>query len=91
MALFAITARVPIVPAIFRREGWTRQGFDRLPSILPDPSLSKEDDARRITALVTAQVDEAIRRRPEQWFWYNKRWILKPVAEAVSAHPAPSL
>ena len=25
-------------------------------------------------------IDEAVRKTPEQWFWYNKRWILQPVA-----------
>ena len=79
MAMFAITAKVPIIPAVLRREGWARHGFDRLQPILPDPSLDKEQDARRITAAVTAQVDAAIRQAPEQWFWYNKRWVLTPV------------
>lgn len=82
MALFAITARVPIIPAVFRREGWTRHGFDRLPTIFPDPTLDRDADARRITETVTAHVDAAIRRAPEQWFWYNKRWVLTPVAAA---------
>ena len=81
MAMFAITAKVPIIPAILRREGWTRHGFSQLPAILPDPSLGKEQDARRITEAVIAQVDAAIRAAPEQWFWYNKRWVLTPVRE----------
>ena len=79
MAMFAITAKVPIIPAVLRREGWTHHGFDRLQPILPDPTLDKEHDARRMTAAVTAQVDAAIRQAPEQWFWYNKRWVLTPV------------
>lgn len=84
MAMFAITAKVPIIPAIFRREGWTRHVFERLPAILPDPSLPKDEDARRITAAVTACVDAAIRKNPEQWFWYNKRWVLTPVRKSVN-------
>ncbi len=81
MALFAIAAKVPIIQAFFRREGWGCHRFDYLPPIHPDPALSKAEDARRITAAVVAQVDEAIRRNPEQWFWYNKRWILTPIRE----------
>ena len=79
MAMFAISAKVPIVPAIFRREGWTRHTFVQLPTIYPDPEKPKEEEAERITNLVMAQVDAAIRETPEQWFWYNKRWILFPV------------
>jgi len=81
MAMFAITAKVPIIPAILRREGWALHGFDHLPAILPDPSLDKEQDAARITKAVIAQVDAAIRKAPEQWFWYNKRWVLTPIRE----------
>lgn len=88
LAMFAITAKVPIIPAVFRREGWTRHGLVRLPAILPDPSLDKETDARRITEAVVAQVDAAIRQSPEQWFWYNKRWVLRPVHEPAPHAPA---
>lgn len=90
MAMFAITAKVPIILAVFRREGWTRHSFDRQPPLFPDPSLAKDEDARRITAAVTAQVDAAIRREPEQWFWYNKRWVLTPV-RAAGGSPTPNL
>jgi len=79
MAVFAIAAKVPVIPAILRREGWTRHGFDLFPAIFPDPSLDKESDAKRITEIVIAIVESAIRRTPEQWFWYNKRWVLTPI------------
>jgi KDO2-lipid IV(A) lauroyltransferase len=84
MAMFAITAKVPIILAFFRREGWTRHRFVYQPPLLPDPSLDKEQNARQITAAVIEQVDAAIRRNPEQWFWYNKRWILTPIREDVT-------
>ena len=91
MAMFAIAAKVPIIPAVFRREGWARHGFTHLPAILPDPSLNKEQDAKRITALVIALVDAAIRQAPEQWFWYNKRWVLTPIREDAPPVQQPSL
>ena len=80
MALFAISARVPVLLACFRREGWTRHVFERDEPLLPDPALDKETDARRLTAAVAERVEAAIRRYPEQWFWYNKRWVLTPLA-----------
>mgnify|MGYP006919536186 FL=1 len=43
-----------------------------------------------MTQAVLANVEAAIRRAPEQWFWYNKRWVLTPVRDdAPAAHPAP--
>jgi KDO2-lipid IV(A) lauroyltransferase len=89
MAMFAITARVPVILAVLRREGWTRHGFTHFPPIFPDPALDREQDARRITEAVLARVDAAIRQAPEQWFWYNKRWVLTPVREAAPPPPAP--
>lgn len=79
MAMFAISCHVPIVPAIFRREGWARHVFIRLPTLYPDPSLSREEDAKRLTTEVLRLADRAIRETPEQWFWYNRRWVLTPV------------
>ena len=90
MAMFAITAKVPIIPAILRREGWTRHALVRMPAILPDPSLDKEQDTRRITGAVTEWVDAAIRQDPDQWFWYNKRWVLTPVHEGRATGGSPS-
>jgi len=79
MAMFAIAANVPVIPAVLWRKGWTRHCFERLPAIFPDPGLGKAQDARRITEEVIALVHAAVRNAPEQWFWYNKRWILTPV------------
>lgn len=90
MARFAMAAGVPVIPAILRREGWTRHGFDLLPPILPDPSREREAEARRITETVLAQVDAAIRRTPDQWFWYNKRWVLAPVGKRARPQTAAS-
>ncbi|MEI7900088.1 MAG: lysophospholipid acyltransferase family protein [bacterium] len=89
MAMFAITAQVPIILAILRRDGWTRHCFDRLPAILPDPSLDKDQAARRLTEEVITQVDAAIRQAPEQWFWYNKRWVLTPIREDTPTAGSP--
>jgi len=79
MAQFAITAKVPIIPAIFKRVGCTAHQGKRYEIILPDPELSKEENITQMTAKVIALVDQFIRNEPEQWFWYNKRWILTPV------------
>ena len=80
MAQFAITANVPVIPAILRREGWSQHRFEILSTIFPDATLSKDESIRNITETVMACVDTAIRATPEQWFWYNKRWVLTPVA-----------
>jgi KDO2-lipid IV(A) lauroyltransferase len=79
MATFAIAANVPIVPAVFMRKGWTKHEFVYFDPLYPDPTLDKHADIRRLTEAVITTIDAAIRRHPEQWFWYNGRWILDPV------------
>jgi hypothetical protein len=60
------------------------------PPILPDPSLPKADDVARMTRQVLAFIETRIREVPEQWFWFNRRWILDPLdADTNSAPTTP--
>jgi len=77
-ASFATAAGAPVVVAIMRREGG-KHTFEHLATLRPDPSLGRKEDAVRLTRETMALLDAAIRKTPEQWFWYNKRWILQPV------------
>ena len=79
MAAFARSTDVPIFVCIPRRTGWGRHAISIHDPIQPDQSLSKAEDVQRMTEAVFGIIDEAIRRDPEQWFWYNKRWILDPL------------
>ena len=83
MAQFARAAGVPIYPVVVSRIGWSRQRFEPLPPVHPDPSADKEADVLRMTIAVVTQFDAAIRRDPGQWFWYNRRWVLEPVEPAA--------
>jgi Kdo2-lipid IVA lauroyltransferase/acyltransferase len=51
-----------------------------VPPIVTD---DKAADLRAMTEAVVRQLDEGIRRHPEQWFWYNGRWVLDPVKKAA--------
>jgi lauroyl/myristoyl acyltransferase len=79
MALFAKQTRVPILPAIFTRVGWTRHRIVFMDPVWPDETLAKAEDQQRMTQIVFDHIDTAIRKEPEQWFWFNKSWILAPV------------
>ena len=88
MAMFAISAGVPILPAFFLRTGWDKHEFVHFEPLFPDHSRDREEEARRLTEAVMAIVDKAVRENPEQWFWYNKRWVLTPLPK--EAYPAPA-
>jgi len=79
MALFARHADVPIFPFIVTREGWTRHKVKSFAPIWPDKTLDTDDDLVRMTTEVIRVIDDAIREQPEQWFWFNRRWVLDPV------------
>ncbi|MEA2561633.1 MAG: Kdo2-lipid lauroyltransferase/acyltransferase [Acidobacteriota bacterium] len=42
------------------------------------PILDLPDDPREATARMTAEIEKQIRRRPEQWVWWHKRWRRQP-------------
>jgi len=91
MGLFAKKAGVPVVASVFMREGWTRHRLEVFSTLFPDAGLSVEADVQRMTQTVFDRYDQAIREYPEQWFWYNKNWILAPLRQPkppVADHPS---
>lgn len=81
MGFIAAHTGVPVFPAIITRVGWTRHRLKVFDPIPPDPEADKRPDASRITQSVFDVFDRCIREEPEQWFWFNKRWVLDPLVE----------
>ena len=80
-AMFAIRCGSPIVVAAMRREGG-RHVVSYLTTLRPDPKATDaKAEAARLTREALRVLDGEIRRYPQEWFWYNKRWILEPVTE----------
>ena len=79
VALFARQCNCPIYPAVVRRVGWTQHEATVFDPIRPDASLDKADDWARMMQLMMDLFTAEIAKTPEQYFWYNKRWVLDPV------------
>jgi KDO2-lipid IV(A) lauroyltransferase len=79
LAMFARLACVPVHAGFVRREGWTRHVWEFQEPLETDTSLDKDESGRRLTQQVLDIFDDAIRRYPDQYFWYNKRWVLDPL------------
>ncbi|OVE74436.1 hypothetical protein BVX94_00250 [bacterium B17] len=79
IGFFARQADVPIFLCTSVRIGWARHRIQYLQTITPDKSLDREEDIQRIVRLAVEGSDKAIQDNPEQWFWFNKRWVLDPV------------
>lgn len=77
MAFFAKSADVPILPVHIWREGWTKHHWSlSSDAVYPNKELGRDEDVERMTKLVMAHFDELIRKYPDQYFWFNKKWIL---------------
>ena len=76
MALFAREAGVPIIPACPIRIGWARHTWKGFEPVWPNPELDKDTDIQRMTQQVMSCFDQAIREQPDQYFWFNSRWVL---------------
>jgi len=88
MASFMLVGKAPVYPCIIRRKGWSRQIGIAYPPIEADPAMDKPANIASATAAMLAIIDREVRQSPEQWFWYNKRWILDPLEAAPEAAPA---
>lgn len=80
MALFARAAKVPVFPVFVSREGLDRHRIRVFDPVWPDPAASREADAVRLTQAVIDPLQAEILSRPDQYFWFNKRWVLDPPA-----------
>jgi len=75
-AHFAQLADCPIYPVFVRRVGWTQHDATLLDPIIPDPSLTKEEDQQQVMQKIMDVFTAEIAKTPEQYFWHNKRWVL---------------
>ena len=77
-AWLAVKGKAVIAPTFLVREG------DRLrvhcePPIEADPDATDQDaEIERLTVAWSAAVERAIRRWPDQWMWFHRRWRTTP-------------
>ncbi len=80
-AMFARSAKSAILPAVCRRVGWAQFEVTTWDPIVPDDSVPKEEDWERMTRELMRVLSEVVMDSPDQYFWFNKRWVLEPLAD----------
>ena len=77
-AMFAVSTGAPIIVAVMRRENGMHT-FTHAATIYPNTDApDRREEARRLMREVMGYIDAEIKRSPEHWFWFNKRWVLQP-------------
>ncbi len=74
-AKIALRQKTAVIPVFIER---LENGHHR---ITFHPSLDLPEDATEATALMTAKIEEQVRRRPEQWVWMHRRWRRQPAGK----------
>jgi len=85
VGLIAWLSGAAVLPLRIVRKGWTRHEVQVLDEILMDRSADKGAEIERITREALGTLSAQVMRSPEQYFWFNRRWVLEPVSSAVSA------
>jgi Kdo2-lipid IVA lauroyltransferase/acyltransferase len=84
-ALFAQMAKCPIIPVVLTRRGWAQHEGTAFDLIIPDPSKDKKEEHHRMMQELATVFTDAIAQQPEQYFWFNKRWVLDPLKKEVAS------
>lgn len=79
LGVMARLSNAAVVPCRVIRKGWWRHEAVALDEILVDRSADKGAEIERITQRALDLLGEQVMQYPEQYFWYNKRWVLEPI------------
>jgi len=73
-AMFAYLGRAPIVPVFAIRVGTLHHRYIISPPIEPLPGEKREAALERMTRAHVEALERIIRKYPEQYFWFHRRW-----------------
>ncbi len=81
-ARLAMLSGAPVIPVFLVREDDSdRHRIVVLPAVELVKTGDREADVVENTQRCTAVVEAMLRRHPEQWIWFHKRWKTRPLGE----------
>lgn len=82
-ARLAMLSRSPLLPVFLVREGESeKHRIVVLPEIALANTGNRDQDVVTNTQRCTAVIEDMLRRYPDQWIWFHKRWKTRPLGEA---------
>jgi Kdo2-lipid IVA lauroyltransferase/acyltransferase len=81
-ARLAMLTGAPVLPVFLVREGESeRHRIEIFPEIELVASGDRDADIRTNTQRCSDVIEAMLRRYPEQWIWFHKRWKTRPLGE----------
>ena len=81
-ARLAMLTGAPVVPVFLVRDGESeRHRIEVLPDVEMITTGDRDADIRTNTQRCSNVIEDMLRRYPEQWIWFHKRWKTRPVGE----------
>ncbi|ADU96535.1 lipid A biosynthesis acyltransferase [Thermovibrio ammonificans HB-1] len=71
-ALISVKTGKPVIPAFCFAEG------ERYRIEVYEPIYPQNRSVEELTQLYTEAIERAVRKHPEQWFWFHRRWKNSP-------------
>jgi KDO2-lipid IV(A) lauroyltransferase len=82
-ARLAMLTGAPILPVFLLREGETEvHRIEVRPEVEPARTGDRAADVVATTQRCTSVIEDVVRRHPDQWIWFHKRWRTRPEGEA---------
>lgn len=73
-ALLHLVTRIPVCFGVCLREGPMRYRFSAGPPWVHTPTGNRDADVRAVLARINRELEQAIRKYPEQYLWAHRRW-----------------
>jgi KDO2-lipid IV(A) lauroyltransferase len=77
-ARLALRSGCPIGVAFIERADRGRFHGRLVALLWPHEGVSEEQETARLTREIAALTEEAVRRRPDHWYWLHRRWKTPP-------------
>lgn len=88
LGFFAVASGVPVMPCAVWRTSRFCHTVKIWPPIRCSGQLPRRNSAQQLLQSVLDVLTPVIRERPEQYFWYNRRWVLDPHPHSITSNDA---
>ncbi|HDP93759.1 MAG TPA: hypothetical protein ENN40_00135 [Candidatus Aminicenantes bacterium] len=84
-AQMRLRRETPLIPAFLTLRD-QEPALEFRPAIDFSPTGDRDHDIATLTQQCTHEIEAAVRRTPEQWFWFHNRWKTRPKGDKHESH-----